>query len=314
MAAQSGPPVNLVQMRYFIKVAATKSFTRAAVELGVAQPAITRQIKMLEAELGGELLVRHRRGIELTDVGALLLDRAEFILRAIDQARVEAMDLSGAPSGSIRVGCAPALSCHLMVGPLKLFATRYPKVSIELHESISDQLYRAVLADQLDMAVLSARSHEPYLQFTPLFSEEIWLFGAPGLVGGKGRASLDRLAKVPLLLARRTNPARQLIERHMADAGLPMNIVIETDSVQVIRDLVMLDVGCAAAPYLSFADQVRCGAMRGGPIENVAITRSLVRRKDRPLSRAAREFLAVLQDETARFIRAQRSRGVHAIR
>jgi LysR family nitrogen assimilation transcriptional regulator len=305
--------VNLVQLRYFIKVAGTKSFTRAAVELGVAQPAITRQIKMLEAELGGELLVRHRRGVEVTDVGALFLDRAEFILRAIDQARVETMDLSGAPSGSIRVGCAPALSCHLMIGPLRLFTTRYPNVGIELQESISDQLYRAVIADQLDIAVLSARPHEPYLQFTPLFSEEIWLFGPPGLVGRKGRVSLDRLAKVPLLLARRTNPARQLIERRMADAGLRMNVAIETDSVQVIRELVVQGVGCATAPYLSFADHVRRGDMRGGPIENVTITRSLVRRKDRPLSRATREFLSVLQDEIARFIRAQRSRGVHAI-
>jgi LysR family nitrogen assimilation transcriptional regulator len=268
----------------------------------------------LEAELGGELLVRHHRGIELIDVGALFLDRAEFILRTIDQARVEAMDLSGAPSGSIRVGCAPALSCHLIIGPLKHFATRYPNVSIELQESISDQLYRAVLTDQLDVAVLSARVHEPYLQFTPLFSEEIWLFSPPGLPGSKRRVSLERLAKLPLLLARRTNPTRELIERRMADAGLRMNVVAETDSVQVIRELIMHGVGCATAPYLAFADHVRRGAMRGGPIEDFTITRSLVRRKDRPISRATREFLAVLHIEVARFIRAQRSRGVQSIR
>jgi LysR family nitrogen assimilation transcriptional regulator len=306
--------MNFVQLRYFSAVAEHKSFTRAAVALGVAQPAITRQIKLLESELGTALVTRHPRGIELTEAGIALFRRSELLIRGLEQARTEIRDLSGTPSGDLRIGSTPALTRPLIVDPLYRFLKKYPNVGIQLQEGISDQLCNAVLADQLDIAVISAKNPRPYLNSTTLFSEEIWLFGPPEWKK-KGRAAvpLEIIATLPLLLARRTQTTREIVETRMAAASLPLNLVVETDSIQTIQELVLRGVGYTVAPYSALAACLKDGLMSGASIKDFMIERALIRRSDRPLSRAMAEFGALLLAKAARFKSGHRSRNRPAL-
>jgi LysR family nitrogen assimilation transcriptional regulator len=295
--------MNFVQLRYFAAVAEHKSLTRAAVALRVAQPAITRQIKLLESELATPLVTRHPRGVELTEAGIVLFRRAEFLLRNLEQTRTEISDLSGAPSGSLRIGCTPALTRRLVVNPLHRFLKQYPSVSIALQEGISDQLCNAVLADQLDIAVISAKEPKPYLRTTPLFSEEIWLFGPPKGRKRRNAVPLETVAILPLLLARRTQTTREIVETRMAAAGMRLNLIVETDSVQTIQELVLRGVGYTVAPYSALAACVDSGAMSGAPIRDFLIQRALIHRSDRPISRAMHEFSRMIQAEAKLFKR-----------
>jgi len=166
-----GCPVTLAQLRYFVSIARHKSLSRAAAELNVSHPALSRQLKLLEGELGCELLQRHPSGVSLTDAGHILSERATRQLRELDQIRIDVSDASFAPSGRLRIGCPPSLLPRLLLRPLDQFMKLHPKVVLEVQESVSDQLWRAVLVDRLDLALVSAVQPETNSHFLtqPLF-------------------------------------------------------------------------------------------------------------------------------------------------
>lgn len=288
--------MNLTQLRYFIAVARGRSISRAAKELRISQPAITRQVKLLEAEFETALIARHHRGIRLTDAGKMLLERAEFQIQAFDQMQSEFRSLSFAPSGAFRLGCTPGLTRPLISPLVRNFLRSHPNVKVELRESISDELIRAVLTDGLDLAVASTITPQPHLERELLFEERIWLFGRPDVVLPRS-VSLKYLASLPLLLARRGNATRDLLEARCAQARLQLNLVVETDSTQLNDELVRDGVGYVVAPYFALRDRVSSGTLRGAPIESLTIQRSLVRRRDRPITGAMREFLRILHPE-----------------
>jgi LysR family transcriptional regulator, nitrogen assimilation regulatory protein len=295
--------MNLTQLRYFVAVARRRNLSRAAAELRIAQPAISRQLKLLEAELDTELLSRHHRGVELTDAGRLFLERAEVQILGFDQLRSDFRELSFAPSGHLRIGSPPALTRHLMRGPTKKFLAHYPRTTLEIRENINDQLVRAVLTENLDMAIASTLTSQPDLVSEPLFAEQIWLFGPP-------KARLPRqvtpgfVSGLPMLMARRQNATRDLVERQLTEAGLPLNVVLETDSTY-LKD----GAGYVTGPFYSHIDSLKAGRMRGAPIKGLAIERSLIRRRDRPVTRAMSEFINMLRPEIRRLSRQARARS-----
>jgi DNA-binding transcriptional LysR family regulator len=291
--------MTLTQLRYFAAVARSRSLSRAAAELRIAQPAITRQLKLLESELEAVLFTRHHRGVELTEAGRLLLDRAEFQIHSFDQIRGEFRALSFAPTGRVRIGCPPALTRPLLSGPLAAFIRLHPNLGVEVRESISEQLVRAVLTDQIDIAIASTVAPIPHISSEVLFKERVWLFGSPKARLAK-RVSLAFLSGLPLLVARRGNATRDLIERRMAEARLRLHVLVETDSTQLNEELVTAGAGYAIAPYFSLRDKLEAKRVSGAPIESLAIERALIRRKDRPLTRAVQEFLTLLRPEIAR--------------
>lgn len=289
--------MNFTQLRYFVAVAQSRNLTRASAELRVAQPAISRQIKLLEEELGTPLLVRHHRGVELTDAGTLLQQRSEFLVRTLEETRTEIMELSAEPTGELRLGCPPSLTRHLIGEALEQYLNRHPRVRVRLQEAMSDHLCQLVLSDQLDMAIISTFASKPHLETTPLYPEAIWLFGPPGKLSRRTPVPLQAIAKLPLLLSMPNNATRALLERRMAEAGLTMKVLVETDSIAVVHNLVQKGIGYTAAPFSSHQDSIKAGLMSGGPIADLVIQRSLVRRSDRPITRAMQAFLIVLQDQ-----------------
>ena len=186
-----------------------------------------------------------------------------------------------------------------MTNPTRKFIAHYPKTTVEIRQSISDQLVRAVLTENLDFAIASILVPQPHLLVEPLFKEQIWLFGPRKVRLGRS-VSLKFLSDLPLLMARRQNATRDLVERQLTEAGLRLNLVLETDSTSLMEDLIKSGVGYVTAPYFSHKDSLKSGKVSGAPIKGLAISRSLVRRKDRPQTRAMQEFLNLLQPEIHR--------------
>lgn len=297
--------VNTKQLHYFISVASEGTFTKASAKLRVAQPALSRQIALLEAQLGTPLLVRHRRGVGLTDAGAALLERAKPVLVSLDRIQSEIMDYAAAPTGSLRIGCTPTLTSPLVVKPVRRMLARFPQVSVQIQEAVSHQLCRAVLSDELDAAIVSENLAESFLAAEALFEEPVWLFGPAGRKKTvRKRASLRELGRLPMILARAPQTSRGAIDRALAVARLKLNVVVESDSIQATRELVQEGVGHTIAPYSALAADVQRGLMWGVPIEDFSIRRSLVRRNDRPMSRALQEFRSVLAEAVTEFGRS----------
>jgi len=288
--------MNLSQLRYFVAVARNGSFSRAASELHVSQPALTRQVKLMEDEFGGSLFQRHARGVSLTDLGQILLERAERQLRDFEQLRSDIADASIAPTGRLRIGCPPSLSTFLLVRPLKLFKQTYPKVIVEVRESISDDLWKAVLHDRLDIAIVSATGLEtsPHFLTEALFSEPIWLFGPRRT---RQLPANQNLGEMPLILTHSNNAARDALERDMRRSGQEINVVAETDSPRLMVEMIKAGAGYTIAPYLTFIQQLRSRELSGRPLKRLKVERTLIRRNDRSASKAMRLFAQLLRPE-----------------
>lgn len=296
----SGPwegRLKFVQLKYFLEIAETGSFTAAALKLGVAQPALSRQMKLLEQELGSTLLLRHGRGVELTEAGLLLLERATFLLRSLEETRLELMSRSATPTGTVRVGCPPSLARSVVLDPLTTFLARFSNVAVHLEEGASDSLLAAVLGDQLDLAVVTTPPPHPDLVIYPLFDEPMWLFTPPDACAPGTPFALAEVVRLPLMISRRPHGVRVELERRLAEAGLSPKFVLETNAWQVIRELILSGVGCFVASRSALEIDVRAGHLSGGPVESYTVSRGLVRRTDRPMSRAVMEFVALMTAE-----------------
>lgn len=288
--------MTLTQLRYYVCVARHKSLSRAARELNVTQPALTRQIKLLESELECELLVRHPSGVALTDSGHVLSERASRQLRELDQLRGDVSNASFAPSGRLRIGCPPSLILRLLPRPLEQFMKRHSKVIVEIQESVSDQLSQAVLLDRLDLALVSSTTREADSHFLAeaLFSEPVWLLGPAHRLHALRRSKLHEL---PLILTRANNAARDLAERKVMELGQRLNVVAETDSSRLMLEMMKAGLGYTIAPYLTFFEQLRRRELAGCPINNLAVQRFIITRKDKSANKAVHLFKSLLRSE-----------------
>lgn len=290
--------MDLVQLRYFVKVAELRSFTRAAAALHVAQPAITRQVQMLEDELGVRLLFRHSRGAEPTQEGLRLKDGAEAIFHLISQTRADVVSCSTTVSGTVRIGFPPSVGDLLIGSSVARYRDLYPNVSLKLHEGYSHVLRDSLLADKLDLAILTGREVNPLLFTTHLFNEELWLLeaanGQPPATGT--RYGFAEVAGRTLVQPSTSNTMRQLLERSASDLGVSLNVKVEAEALQVIKGLVRRGVGSHVSPFSAVSQDIESGDFQGGPIEGLSVARYLARRIDRPTSLALQRFQALLTE------------------
>lgn len=166
--------MDIDQLRYFLQTAERGSFTGAAEELGISQPALSRSVQRLEMELGLPVFVRKTKSIELTEAGELLRERAQQILSLVDDTKAEICD--DGKSGRIRVGSIPTIAPYLLPPFLKSFADEFPDVSVVIHEETTDKLIRSCIQGDVDLAVLAMPvPHAKYLSVEALADEELFL-------------------------------------------------------------------------------------------------------------------------------------------
>jgi len=240
--------MDLKQLEYFVRVAELGSFTRAAVELEVAQPALSRQVRLLEVELRQTLLVRNGRGAVPTEAGQVLLEHGRGILHQVRRAREDLGRLRGGLSGRVALGL-PSSVARVAVPLIRAFRSEMPDAKLSISEALSAGLQDGLTSGRLDIAVLYNAQPSRELDVTPLIEEDLLLVRArpPGLHEDPppGPVALNEVANVPLVIPSRPNAIRMHVESALAEIGAKPNVALEIDGVTAILDLVLDGAGCA---------------------------------------------------------------------
>ena len=237
--------MDLKQLGYFVRVAELGSFTRAASALGVAQPALSRQVRLLEVELRQNLLVRNGRGSTPTEAGHLLLAHGRGILHQVARAREELGRVRGALAGRVAIGLPTSVAKVLTVPLTREFRQRLPDASLSISEGLSASMLDGLLTGRLDLAVLYNATPSPEIELTPLLEEDLYLVQSPGSPVMPEGVTLRELAALPLVIPSRPNAIRMQVESELANIGCRPHIALEIDGVSAILDLVADGAGCA---------------------------------------------------------------------
>jgi LysR family transcriptional regulator, nitrogen assimilation regulatory protein len=293
-----GVVLNSKQLAYFVRIAELGSFRRASEELRIAQPALTRQILKLEQELGVELLNRGGRAIALTSAGSVLLDRAKFILRQTEQARLDVIAEGTTPSGVIGIG-APASIAQVLFGPLaKRYIEQYPQVSVRFYEGVG-LLRKWLQTGEIDLAIIPESSLAPggNLEFRKFISERVYLVGPPGSLKDDSACSASDVIGKQLILTPPPSTVHGWLGRVAAEGNQSLKIVAETESMQIQKDLVRANLGFAVLPYSAIYPDAQKGLYSVSRVRGWRLGRTLAWRVDRPLTPAAAEMVRMISIE-----------------
>ena len=316
--------MDLKQLQYFVRVAELGSFTRAAISLNVAQPALSRQVRLLEVELRQNLLTRNGRGAVPTEAGQLLLEHGRGILHQVALAREELGAARGALAGRVSIGLPPSLSRLITVPLTHAFRAALPQAQLTLTEGFSLLMLDGLRAGNLDMAVLYNPEKSPELEMATLHKEELVLISPRASVKPWGvkpssagaipskiakRAAppvaakshtpitLDEVANLPLILPSRPNAFRVLIEGEMMAIGRKPSITLEVDGLNAILNLVKEGLGHAVLPAytLSNFDNVAPFAVRSIYAPRILSQLDLVWSSRRPTTATQRQVREVVR-------------------
>jgi LysR family nitrogen assimilation transcriptional regulator len=267
--------MDLKQLEYFVRVAELGSFTRAAIALDIAQPALSRQVRLLEVELRQNLLTRNGRGAVPTEAGKLLLAHGRGILHQVERAREELGRVRGSLAGRVAIGLPTSLARVLTVPLTRAFRQNMPEASISISEGLSIALQESLVNGRLDIAVLYNAKPSPETEIFPLLEEDLLLVQArpPGLQEdpGPGPISLKAVSLLPLIIPSRPNAIRMHVEAEMANIGCSPRIALEIDGVSAILDLVEDGAGCAVLSRNAVANSVRPSAFSVRTIQEPAL-------------------------------------------
>ena len=263
--------MELRHLRYFQAVAEELSYSRAALRLHIAQPALSRQVRLLEVELRQNLLDRNGRGATPTEAGQLLLEHGRGILHQVERAREELGRVRSGLSGRVALGMPPSVARVLTVPLTRAFRQHLPEAQLSISEGLSTAMQENLLNGRLDIAVLYNPSAMPGVEHQPLLSEELLLVQPrpPGLQEDPPPPplALREVAALPLLIPSRPNAIRMHVEAQMAAIGCRPNIALEIDGVSAILDLVADGAGCAILSRNAVMRSVRPSAYATRPIK-----------------------------------------------
>jgi LysR family nitrogen assimilation transcriptional regulator len=228
--------MDLRQLEYFVRVAESGSFTKAAALLRVAQPALSRQIRHLEETLRVQLLTRNGRGVVATEAGRRLLVQSRGILRQVARAREEIEEMRGAMTGRAAIGMPKTVSTSLAVPLVTRFRQALPNVELTVLEGRSSQLQEWISSGRADLAVMYEAPFSPLVENVLLATENLVLVSPIG--GPSSPVTVTDLPAYPLLLPSQPNTQRMLVEAQLARHGQKPQIACEIDSVPAILELV----------------------------------------------------------------------------
>jgi LysR family nitrogen assimilation transcriptional regulator len=268
--------MDLKQLEYFVRVAELGSFTRAAQSLNIAQPALSRQVRLLEVELRQNLLLRNGRGATPTQAGQLLLEHGRGILHQVERTREELARVRSGLSGRVALGLPPSVARMLTVPLTRAFRTRMPEAQLSISEGLSSAMQENLQNGRLDIAVLYNPSQVQGIEHMPLVKEELLLV-QPRPVGLQEDPPpppirLREVAALPLVIPTRPNAIRMHVESEMAAMGCRPLIALEIDGVSAILDLVADGAGYAILSRNAVMRSVRPSAFTVRPLSDPPLT------------------------------------------
>ena len=267
---------DLRQLRYFISIADAGSFSKASLQLGVAQSALSHHISQMEARLGVVLFSRSSKGVEQTESGSRFLNHAHAILAAVDAATNDVRDDANEPGGLVRLGATLTVAPMLIEPLMARLSEAAPRVSLRIEERLSPQLVQAVASGELDVAVCFNAGDDRRIDGTPIFEEDICLVGVPELVGDTEDAiSLEEALSFPLLLPGRDHILRGMIDRVALFRNHPIKVRHECLSLHALYAGLRLGLGATLISQFSALPLLRNGDVLCRPISEPVVSRQL---------------------------------------
>jgi LysR family transcriptional regulator, transcription activator of glutamate synthase operon len=288
-----GEPIELDQLKCFVAVAEARSFTRAAVAVHLSQPALSRQIKRLEDELGTLLLKRQARRVECTADGLLLLPLARNIVMRVDEATRIIRERVGQSASQVRIGATGPVLTYLLPGILASFRQQNPSIKFEIRELDDTELEHWTLAGDLDCAILTVWGSMPAVATEPLLTEEIFaiLPEAHPLAGHRAVALLE-LARDPFVLpSSSSNMANHLMDA-CRKAGFEPRVAYRASYIEATKAFVKQGLGVGLMPRMALVGRDFQGLVTLPLEEKVTRDLCLIYPKDKPRSAATRALVA----------------------
>lgn len=261
--------MELRQLRYFLAIADSGSFTKAAEKVFVAQSALSHQLAQLEDELGTPLFHRSRRGVELTEAGQRFFPHAVAILRQTEEAAASARSVSQAPAGKVVFGIPHSASQALALPLLREVRQRFPLVELELTEELTGNLSRQLRTGQIQLAALFDDGSLGGFAVTRVLSEQLSLIEPAGLkaVGNGRRIGLKQALAQPLILPASPHGVRPIIEAAAQAAGLPPpQVFADISSVSILRTSLLAGLGRTLLPVMPLQPEIDAGLLRATPV------------------------------------------------
>ena len=289
--------MDIKPLRYFQAIAEANSFTKAAEQLHVAQPAISMAIKKLEAELDLTLFHRHERQISLTDEGKKLLQHSRRILQAIDDARLEMEELKGLTKGEVRVGIPSMLGSYYFPPILMAFRHRYPELDLSVIEGGTWQLQQMLERGELDLAIIVADVLPQELQARTFLREQMLVTVAKDHpLAQQTVVSYDDFFREELVMFKEGYFHRKVVDRLAARTECTPNISFETNLIPLIKAIVNQGFGISTLLGMVIEEDPD---LIGLPFEEpVWLDLSIAWRRDGYLSRANQAFVDFLLEHS----------------
>lgn len=298
--------MDLRQLNTFIQVADLGSLSKASDRLRIAQPALSRQIRLLEEELKLRLFERHGRGMALTAAGEMLRARAGSILRQLEETRADLTQEAGAVRGRVVFGMPPTVGDILATRLIERFLLEHPEVSLRAVPAFSGYLLEWLHAGEVDIAVVYGTEAQASMKLSPLLVENLCFVTPRAASPAPDHAvPFAEVAQARLVMPGPQHGLRRLVEREARQRRLSLNIAVEADALQVLKGLVARGLGCTILPLASVHEEVRAGLLGAAPIFDPHLSRKLVVAQPlgRPPSNAVRRFEQVLRQEVAAMVR-----------
>src|SRR5215471_3047649 len=291
-------PLDSRQLRAFVSLARTGSFTKTARELHLSQSAISHSIKGLEQELQCRLLDRLGKSVILTQAGEQLLTHAERILGEMGTARERLRDLSKWGHGRLRIGASPTSCQYILPNVLREFKESFPQCLIQIEPGDTPIALELLHNNRIDLALALQPRHLSQLEFRPLFNDELTFVVSPLHPWAKaGRVDRREITRQRFILYTRTSYMADMIEDYFKRERLVLPTSIELGNMEAIKELVKLGLGISIlAPWVA-QKEIAEGSLSALPLGKRKLKRrwGVLLRRGQRLTLAPETFIGLCQ-------------------
>jgi DNA-binding transcriptional LysR family regulator len=292
------------QLAAFCAVVERKSFSRAAEQLGLSQPAVSLQIAALEKRVGRRLLDRSGRRVEPTEAGALLYRRAQRMLQLEEQLLDEVAGEHGELAGTLEIGASTGPGENVVPLLLCEFQREHPGVHVTLSISDTQSVVERVAEREIELGVVGAARRHRSVVFEPLFRDEVILACPPGHPFANRTVPVDELRKQPLIVMQGGAGVRQVIEDELRRAGTrlrDLDVRLELGLQESVKSAVVAGYGVSFISRSAVEAELAAGTVAAARVEGLEPAReiSLVRGSGRALSRASEAFVGFARERLA---------------
>jgi len=304
--------MDITQLRTLVHVGELGSLSRAAERLNTVQPALSRQIRLLEQELDVQLFERHGRGMTLTPMGAEIIESAARILAEVEAIRATATDERESYRGQIRIGLTPTVSEFIVPTLAGRILAEHPKVSIQFKTAFSSHLLDWLQRGDLDVVACYNPAESPALRIEPVVVETLYLVSSPGReMDLKRPVPFETLRSETFILPAKGHALREIVDDCARIAGFRVEPRIMADSMRAMLDLVKEGFGVTFLPLAPIYEDVRKGLLAAAPVVDPVPKRRVVLcyPTDRPLPASSRYVGHLFREIAAGLVRSNRWGG-----